>query len=209
MQNRYCVRSGKKKITDSKFKKPSHSPYSKNRSKKQQINDSSNEDIALDCNRSNVEGKRKLQVSKTCISLAIEILKQIDPEKKMKKEEVIICLKDNLDKVNDLAKIQAIEYLLDSFENLEEKLEEFSQYRQVQEKKLSAIRLDDEVFTARINLDSDEREPDENDRIFTLGKKVFSGCNQKYKKVNPLEERKTMKIMMPKNDFRKLKNYNI
>lgn len=155
--------------------------------------------------------KKKVAASKDCVQLAIKILKKIDPKRQKKKEDVIDILKDYKNQVNDLSFIQAIEYLLDSFENLEEKLEELEEGRKIQEKKLIATKLEKEVFHDRINLDLDkkDREPDENDRIFSLGKKVFSGNNQKYKKPKATDINRFRKLAAPKKDNKLLKKYNI
>jgi len=152
---------------------------------------------------------KKPVISKQCINLAIEILCKIDPKKKLTKQEVIENLKEYLQEINDLAYIEAIEYLLDSFENLEEKLTELSQNRLVQANKLKGVRLKDDVFVSKINLDSDEREPDENDRIFLLGKKIFSGTNSTYKKPVDKESKKFKELIQPKRDTKKLKAFNI
>lgn len=152
---------------------------------------------------------KKKQPSKPVINLAISILGKIDKDESLEKEEVVAILRQYLEQVTDLLYIQAIEYLLNSFENLEEKLEELEVNRDKQEKTLKAQKLDKETFTNRINLDSDEREPDENDRIFTTGKKLFSGKNQFYKRADKIQQRKVMKKFQPKSDPKKLKKYNI
>jgi len=155
--------------------------------------------------------KKQPEASKECVQLAIKILRKIDPKRQMKKEDVTEILREYKNQVNDLMLIQAIEYLLDSFENLEEKLEEFEEYRKVQEDKLKGTKLDKKIFHDRINLDLDkkEREPDENDRIYRTGKKVFSGNNQKYKKAKATEINRFRKLTAPKRDHKLLKKYNI
>ncbi len=154
--------------------------------------------------------RKRKEVSKECMQLAIKILKKIDPKNQMKKEDVIIILKEYSQSVNDLAIIQAVEYLLDSFDNLEENFKNFEETRIKQEKGLfKTDRLDKETFENRISLDSEDREPDENDRIFRQGKEIFSGSFQKYKKKGNLEEEKFKSIIAPKKDLKKLKQYGL
>jgi hypothetical protein len=154
--------------------------------------------------------RKRKEVSKECMQLAIKILKKIDPKNQMKKEDVIIILKEYSQSVNDLAIIQAVEYLLDSFDNLEENFKNFEENRIKQEKGLfKTDRLDKETFENRISLDSEDREPDENDRIFRQGKEIFSGSFQKYKKIGSLEEKKFKSIIAPKKDLKKLKQYGL
>lgn len=154
--------------------------------------------------------KKVKEVSKDCVQLAIRILKKIDPNNKMKKEEVISILKEYSQSVNDLAVIQAVEYLLDSFDNLEDNLRDFEDKRIAHEEKLkSVVKLDKEVFNSRISLDSDERDPDENDRIFTTGKEIYSNAAQKYKVANDKQKDKFMTLTKPKKDPKKLKEFGI
>lgn len=154
--------------------------------------------------------KKVKEVSKDCVQLAIRILKKIDPNNKMKKEEVISILKEYSQSVNDLAVIQAVEYLLDSFDNLEDNLRDFEDKRIAHEERLkSVVKLDKEVFNSRISLDSDERDPDENDRIFTTGKEIYSNAAQKYKIANDKQKDKFMTLTKPKKDLKKLKEFGI
>lgn len=157
--------------------------------------------------------KKKIpKVSKECMQLSIKILNKIDPNKTKNKHEVVEILKEYKNHVNDLSVIQAIEYLLDMFDNLEETFHEFTDYRVKQEGGIrNWKRMEDDVFKGRINLDLDksEREPDENDRIFMTGKKVFSGSNQVYKKPGSSEIGKFKKMIMPKKDPMKLKKFGI
>ena len=156
--------------------------------------------------------KKGPKVSKECMQLSIKILNKIDPKKTKNKNEVIEILKEYKNHVNDLSVIQAIEYLLDMFDNLEETFHEFTDYRVKQEGGIrNWKRMEDDVFKGRINLDLEksEREPDENDRIFMTGKKVFSGSNQVYKKPGSSEIGKFKKMIMPKKDPMKLKKFGI
>ena len=153
--------------------------------------------------------RKKIQVSKECVQLAIKILKKIDPNNQMKKEDVTNILKEYSKSVNDLSIIQAVEYLLDSFDNLEDNFKDLQDKRIEQAQRLKTTEIDKETFKNKISLDSDEREPDENDRIFTMGKNVFSGNNQKYKSYSKQQEKTFASLIQPKKNLSKLKAYGI
>ena len=121
----------------------------------------------------------------------------------------MIKLKEYVENISD---IEAIDYLLESFENLEEKLNEFSKNRQLQSNKLKYKRLEKSEFDTKIKLDrleGQEKDPDENDRIYRMGKTIFSGEYTRYKKQNEREVKNFKNLIQPKKDPKKLKAYNI
>tara|TARA_R100001163_G_C5063522_1_gene200830 strand:- start:1249 stop:2229 length:981 start_codon:yes stop_codon:yes gene_type:complete len=187
-----------------------------NKKQKDTIDHSDNEDDADEADNDAYNGddnqvKPKQKVSKAIEEFAIKILKRIDPDRSMPKEDVVEILKEYKNKVNDLTIITACEYLLDELDNFEENLEKLEENRTVQEKKLKAKRLDNNVFKNEINLDlpKEDREPDENDRIFMSSKNLFMGSNMKYKKKDKKDENKFMKMIRPRKDLKKLKQFNI
>jgi len=178
-------------------------------SNKVERNDNDNENDNNNENDNGKNKKKKPEVSKKTIELAISILRKVDPKQKKSKEDVISELSSMRHELVDISYVGAIDYLLKSFENLEETLKEYYKRRKIQEHKLLGKRLEDNVFKDKICLDSDQREPDENDRIFRSSKKLFSGGMQKYKQPDNKMKKKFQKLTSPKRDLNKLKQFNI
>jgi hypothetical protein len=143
------------------------------------------------------------------VQLSVQILHKIDPTQKMPKEDLINVLAELQDRSEDILFVETVGYLLESLENLEEKLEESKSSRRKQEKTLKAKRIDGKVFKHKISLDlasDEEPEPDENDRIFTTGKKIYSGKHKLYIKADKKQEREVARKIKPKKFNPKLQN---
>lgn len=163
------------------------------------------------------ESNKKSKPSNIVIKLAIQLLKEIDPQQQMDITEVEEVLKEQIHQTENLIEIGAIEYLLDSFDTLENqnrKLQLKDKNRKVQEKMLKGKRMEKKIFVSRINLDlpKEDRKPDENDRIYRTGKQVYSGSLKGYK--NPLLQNKKKinqfkNFAAPKKNMKKLKEFNI
>ena len=154
---------------------------------------------------------KKQKPNKIIIKLATQILKKLDPKQKLTVSQMEIKLKEMVHQTDDLFEISAIEYLLDSFdtlENQEEKLCLAHENREVQKEKLKGKRIEKEVFISQINLDlaKEDRLPDENDRIFKTGKSIYTGDRQKYLNPKKIKTKEIRKF----NNFAKLKkNHDI
>lgn len=155
--------------------------------------------------------------NKAIIKLAIKILQEIDPKRKMNLNQVEEILNERIHSTNDLIEISAIEHLLDSFDTIEnqrEKAKLKKQDRKIQEKTLKAKRIDKKVFDSRIDLTlpKKDRKPDENDRIFKTGKDIYKGTQQKYRKPVQQDKKKVQQFKkftkLKKND-KAMKEFNI
>jgi len=143
------------------------------------------------------------------VQMSIDILKQVDPKQELPKEKLITILTEMQDKSENILFVETVGFLLESLENLEEKLEEVSCFRKNQEKTLKAKRIDGKVFKHQISLDlgsDEEPEPDENDRIFLTGKKIYSGKHKLYVKPDKKQERDIARKIKPKKINPKLMN---
>lgn len=128
--------------------------------------------------------KSKRPASSASITHALGIMKEIDPNQKLNKNEIISILNKRLETISDinLLEFEAISYLLYRFENLEEKLTELEDFRGKQENKIYAeqTHLSKDHFAQKISLSSDEKlELDESLRILEQSKNYFS-ANSKY-----------------------------
>ena len=126
--------------------------------------------------------------SKIVVKLAIEILQKLDPDQELNLVEIEEALNQQIHQTEDLIEIAAIEYLIDSFDTLENQYEKMvlcQENRCVQEKNLKGRRIKKEVFDSKIDLTlpKKDRQPDENDRIYKTGKSIYSSKNQGYKNV--------------------------
>lgn len=123
------------------------------------------------------------------IDLSIEILQNIDPDQSMSKDQVMKILLELQENTTDLLRIEAIGYLLNQLENIEEKLEHLEEERveYVEKIKGSIPKLEDETFKAKIDLTPDEKaDVAECEQILIKAKEVY-GAQKKYMKPKKVE----------------------
>lgn len=127
---------------------------------------------------------KKRPASSASITHALEIMKEIDPNQTLNKNEIVAVLNKRLDDISEinLLEFDAISYLLYRFDNLEEKLVELEDTREKQEHKIYSGQkhLSNDNFKEKISLNSDEKpEMDETLRILEQSKQYYS-TNSKY-----------------------------
>jgi hypothetical protein len=196
----------------------------KNRSKmlvkkgtiKKQKDKNKNQEVSKEI-ESNGKGKNRgvlaEKMTEKHVQMSIKILKRIDPNQKLGKDKLIRTLEELQERSEDLLIVETCGFLLESLENMEEKLEEAQIKRTKQEKKLKAKRIDGKVFKMKISLDlgsDEEPEPDENDRIYCTGKKIYSGKHSLYLKPDKLKKKEVLKKIKPKKMNSKMaQKYNL
>jgi len=176
-------------------------------------NNSKQQKEILDNPNNSSRGVLANRMSEQHVQMSIKILKRIDPNQKLPKDKLITTIGELQEQSEDLLIVETCGFLLESLENMEEKLEEEQIRRTKQEKKLKAKRIDGKVFKMKISLDLDsdeEPEPDENDRIYCTGKKIYSGKHSLYLKPDKKQKKDVLKKIKPKKMNAKLaEKYNL